>query len=84
MVPAGNKAFRRSTIPQKQFIIMDIAKKRVLMNAILKSQFSYCPLIWMCHSCKNNKRINKPHEKSLRVIYNDKSSSFDELLGNDG
>ena len=38
----------------------------------------------MFHSCKNNKRINKPHEECLRMIYNDKLSSFDEHLGKDG
>ena len=27
---------------------MNIAKKRILMNAFFKSQFSYCPLVWMC------------------------------------
>ena len=29
---------------------MDSKKWRVLMNAFLTSQFSYCPLVWMFHS----------------------------------
>ena len=53
------------------------------MNAFFTSQFSYCPLIWMCHSRSNNRKINMLHERCLRIIYNDKQSSFTELLNKD-
>ena len=53
------------------------------MNAFLTTQFSYCPLIWMCHSHLNNRKINRFHERCLRIIYNDKQSLFDELLNKD-
>ena len=51
---------------------MNMAKKRILMNAFFKSQFSYCPLVWMCHSHANNSKINRLHERCLRIIYSDK------------
>ena len=35
-----------------------LTKRRILMNACLNSQFSYCPLIWMCQSCTNNRKRN--------------------------
>ena len=54
------------------------------MNSIFKTQFNYCPLIWMCHSRENNRKINRLHERCLRNIYNDKQSSFNELLEKDG
>ena len=54
------------------------------MNAFFNSQFNYCPLIWMCHSCENNNKINRLHERCLRIIYNDKRSSFNALLEKDG
>ena len=63
---------------------MGIAKKRILMNAFFTSQFSYCPLVWMCHSRTNNSKINRLHERCLRIVYNDKQSSFNELLEKDG
>ena len=37
----------------------------------------------MCHSRINNTKINKVHERCLRIIYNDKISSFKNLLEND-
>ena len=43
------------------------------------SQFSYCPLIWMFHSCNLNYKINLVHERALRLIYLN-NLSFSELL----
>ena len=37
---------------------MNISKRRILRNAFFKSQFSYCPLVWMCHSRGNNDKID--------------------------
>ena len=29
---------------------MSIEKRKIVMNAFFTTQFSYCPLVWMCHS----------------------------------
>ena len=50
-----------------------LSKRRLLMNSFFKMQFNYCPLIWMCHSRENNRKINRLHERCLRTIYNDNS-----------
>ena len=60
--------------------LMSMEKRKILMNAFINSQFGYCPLIWMCHSCKLNNRINYIHERALRIVFQDKKSSFEELL----
>ena len=38
----------------------------------------------MCHSRENKRKINQLHEWCLRTVYNDKQSSFNELLEKDG
>ena len=38
----------------------------------------------MCHSRANNNKMNRFHEKCLRIAYIDKQSSFNELLEIDG
>ena len=53
------------------------------MNSFFASKSSYCPLMWMSHSRTVNNKINKLHENSLRLIYNDKKSSFKELIETD-
>ena len=55
----------------------------MLMNAFFISQFNYCPVIWMCHSRALKNKINRLHERCLRIIYNDKTSTFNELLEKD-
>ena len=55
---------------------MSIPKRKLLMNSFLTSQFNYRPLTWMCHSRKLNNKINCLHERCLRIVYSDKTSSF--------
>ena len=62
---------------------LDFNKTRLLVNAFFMSQFNYCPLIWMCHNRTKNNKINRIHERCLRLIYNDKESSFEHLLDKD-
>ena len=47
---------------------MSLSKKRTLMNMFFNSQFNYCPLIWMCHSRENNNKINKHHERNIKIL----------------
>ena len=63
---------------------MGIVKKRILINTFFTSQFSCCPLVWMCHSGANNKKINELHERCLRIVYNDKQYPFNKFLEIDG
>ena len=63
---------------------MNKKKRRILMNAFIKSQFSYCPLVSMSHNKTMNNRINKIHEKALRLVYKDETNlSLDDLLKKD-
>ena len=55
-------------------------QKSLVFNSMIKSHFSYCPLVWMFCSRTSNNRINKLHERSLRVIHTDEISDFDSLL----
>ena len=58
-------------------------KLRLLMRAFVTSQFQYCPLVWMFHSRKMNNKINRLHERALRIAYKDFCSSFATLLEKD-
>ena len=54
-------------------------------NALSRLSFflTYRPsylLIWMFSSIRSCRKINKLHERSLRLCHNDYTSSFDELL----
>ena len=63
---------------------MSFKKRRTLMKPFIESQFNYCPLIWMFRSRIMNKKINRIHERALRLVYYDQVSSFCKLLRRDG
>ena len=53
------------------------------MKTFILSHFGYCPLVWMMHSRALNNRINRIHERALRLVYKDDTSSFKDLLKKD-
>ena len=55
----------------------------VIMKAFIEALFNYCPLVWMFHSKKLQNRLDKLHERALRVAYKDDISSFEDLLKKD-
>ena len=59
---------------------MSVNQKKLIFNAFIYSQFNYCPVIWMRHIRSLNTKINRIHERALRIVYNDNCSSFDVLL----
>ena len=59
---------------------MTEAQRMKVMNSFIYSQFQYCPLVWIFHSREFNIRINKIHERAMRVVYRDYSNDFREIL----
>lgn len=53
------------------------------MNYIFTSHFSYCPIVWIFHSRKLNKRKNRIHEKPLGVVHKEYQLSSQQLLVED-
>ena len=62
---------------------MDLLQRKTITHAYILSQFGYCPLVWMLHSRQLNNRINKIHERALRIIYRESTMSFEALLAKD-
>ena len=60
-----------------------LEKRRMLFKTFIESQFNYCTLIWILHSRTMNNKINSLREWSLRIVYSDQSSPFEELLERD-
>ena len=59
---------------------MSTEKRRTSFKALVVSQFNYCPLVWIFHTKELNNPINSLHEKALRLMYQNRNLSFDELL----
>ena len=59
---------------------MDFKTKEILVHSFVFSNFNYCPLVRYFSSEKSVKKIEKIHERALRFLYNDSSSSYEDLL----
>ena len=59
---------------------MVLPKWHMFLNVFFLSQFSYCPLVWMLYSYRQNIKINQLHERCFWVIYSNKKSTFTELM----
>ena len=73
------KASQKSHALARVSHCMDLNKRRNLIKAFITSQFNYFPLIWMFHSRSLNNKINRIHERALRLVYQN-NLSFSELL----
>ena len=62
---------------------LDFKKKKLMISSFCMFQFSYCQLISMSHNRTKNSKINRLHERCLRLLNNDKKSSFHDLLEKD-
>jgi hypothetical protein len=63
--------------------LLNFEKRRILLKSFIESQFSYSPLVWMFHDRWLEHKINKLHERALRLVYEDDVSTFKELLAKD-
>ena len=54
---------------------LNMKQKKLLYKSIIKSQFNYCPLVWIFCSRQSNNLINKTHEPSLRISNKDQKTS---------
>ena len=59
---------------------MGFKEKEVLLNSFVLSNFNYCPLVWHFYSSKSLKKIEKIQERTLRILYNDSTSDYNQLL----
>ena len=74
------KASVKVTVLSRLTKLVPFEKKRLLLKSFIESQFSYCPLIWMFCSREMNRKINYIHERALRLVYDDYTNSFNDLL----
>ena len=77
------KAGRKLSVLSRLSSYMTVKQKRILMKSFFESQFGYCPLVWMFYNRGINNKINHLHERALRIIYKDNTSTFQELLEKD-
>ena len=59
---------------------LDIPSRRIIYQSFVASNFNYCPLVWHFCGKVNNNKLERIQERSLKIIYRDFESSYNELL----
>ena len=77
------KASQKLTAISRFCHILSENKRIILLKTFFESQFNYCPLIWMFCNKTINRKIDRLHERALRLAYKDYVSNFHELLEKD-
>ena len=85
MLKVCSKANRKLAILSRMFKFLTFEKRSVLIKAYFESKFKYCQLVWIFHGRQVNNKImyNRLQERALRMIYQDCTSLFDNLLEKD-
>ena len=78
-----SKANQKLSALSRMANLLSFNKRRTLFKVFVESQFKYCPILWMFYSRRTNKKINRLHERALRIVYDDVVSTFDQLLAMD-
>ena len=58
-----------SVLARLSYCIWVLKKRRILLKNFIKTQFSFCSLVWMTHSATLNHKINHLNERALRIVY---------------
>ena len=56
------------------------ATKLKLYNAFILPHLQYCSTVWHFCSARNRDQLESLNKRALRVIFNDKVSSYQQLL----
>ena len=76
------KASQKIRASSRLINYLNDSEKKMIFNALIKSQFTYFPLVWMFCSRQTNLVINKIHERALGIVLNDHISDFETMFCN--
>ena len=75
-----NKATRQLNALARISKYIDVPSRKMIYNSFIVSNFTYCALVWHFCGKVNNGKMAKINERALRILYNDYTSTYDELL----
>ena len=74
------KAATQLNVLKRLKVFIGFKEKQILVQSYVYSNFNYCPLVWYFSSSKSLQKIEKLQEHTLRFLYNDYTSSYNDLL----
>ena len=75
-----SKTNQKLSAPSRMTKSLSVNKRSTLFKAFSRSQFNYFSIVCMFHKRGTNNKINRIHERALRIDYHGGVSMFDRLL----
>ena len=63
--------------------LLSFSKRMTLFKTFVEFPFKYCPIVRMFLSRLTNSKINRLHDRALRIVYDDDVLTFGQLLAMD-
>ena len=74
------KAARQLNVLRRLSSLLDQESRMAIFRAFIVSNFNYCPLVWHFCGKTNTSKMEKLQERALRFVFNDFTSSYDNML----
>ena len=60
--------------------VLDTSTMLKLYKAFVLPHFQYCSVVWHFCSSRNSEKLESLNKRALRVVFNDKESTYSQLL----
>ena len=78
-----SKTNQKLSAPFRMTKSLSFNERSTLFKAFSESQFNFFSIVCMFHKRGTNNKINRIHERALRIVYHGDVSTFDRLLVKD-
>ncbi len=75
-----NELCRKTAIQINALRLLNMIANMKVCNAFVRANLNYCPLVWTNRNKTYLCRLKKVQERVLRLVYNDKMSTYHNLL----
>ena len=80
MFPWFANTSRKLTVLARMSRPLTFENRKTIFKAFVESQLKYCPLIWIFRNWYMNNKINRFHERALKIVYDNYETSFENYL----
>ena len=74
------KASQQVNAMRRMYKYLDQKSRNAIYNSFIKSNFNYCPIVWMFASKTDLLKLESIQVRALRFVYRDLESSKQEIL----
>ena len=71
---------RQLNVPQRISKFLSEETRLLVFKSFIRSNFSYCPIVWHFCSKVNTEKLEKLQYRGLKIVFNSYETSYEELL----